>query len=125
MSEEYSQLLDRMLWTYSKQHFIPHATCTDPMSEKQPIYITHDAESLKTYSEIIIFVNATSESLLQGISNIQKKSIENIQKILFIFDQEQDLQFQGVQSIIEKSNIKDFAIKSFVQNNKAGWTQEN
>jgi len=119
MSSDYSEMLDRSLWTYSKQHFIPHATCLDAMPEKQPIYITHNTESLIP-SEIMIFINITNDALLKVISNMNK---ESVQKMLFIFDEIQNLQFEGIKSTLEKSDIKDFTIKSFTQNHKGGWIE--
>ena len=60
--------LDRVLWTYSKKHFIPHATKEDPFPQEQPIYITHSIENPNN-SKIIILVNPTEDKLLQLFSS--------------------------------------------------------
>lgn len=121
-NEDYSQSLDRVLWTYSKKHFLPHATNTDPLPEKQPIYITHNIEDYNQ-AEIIIFVNAAKPIILEAISRQSKIQPQNLQKILFLFDEVQNIQSSEINTLLNKSHIKDFEINSFIQTKQSSWQE--
>ena len=111
-----------MLWTYSKKHFLPHATNTDPLPEKQPIYITHNIGDYNQ-AEIIIFVNATKPIILEAISKQSKIRPQNLQKILFLFDEVQNIQSSEINTLLNKSHIKDFEINSFIQTKQSSWQE--
>lgn len=119
-NEDYSQNLDRVLWTYSKKHFIPHATSSDPLPEKQPVYITHDL-SIHTKAEIIIFINASQKTILTALSKNGIIQPKIVQKILFIFDEIQKVRSNDINNLLEKSYINDFAINSFKQTKQGAW----
>ena len=119
-NQDYSQSLDGVLWTYSKKNFIPHATNTDPLPEKQPIYITHNIEEYNQ-AEIIIFINATKPIILETISKQSKIRPQNLQKILFLFDEVQKIQSSEINTLLDKSYIKDFEINSFLQTKQGSW----
>ena len=119
-NDDLIQTLDKVLWTYSKKHFIPHATNADPFPEKQPIYITNKFESyIKT--EIIIFVNITKQSLLDTIDKKNKTQIENVQKILFLFDELQELKSSEICLCLKKSYIQNVEFDSFMQTKQGLW----
>jgi DNA polymerase-3 subunit chi len=82
-NQDYSENLDRVLWTYSKKHFIPHATCLDPMPERQPVYITHKLTNYNQ-SEFLIFINASRSTILEAMSQNNLFQSDVVQKILFI-----------------------------------------
>lgn len=119
-NEDYSNSLDRVLWTYSKKHFIPHATDKDPFPEKQPLLITNNAEKYNQ-SEIIFFVNAIQDTILKIIAKDSKIQLNNTQNIIFLFDEFQKIQSNEITSIMQKSYINDFIINSFSQNEKGIW----
>ncbi len=39
------ELLNRALWTYGKESFLPHGTRSDGFAEEQPIYLTTQVEN--------------------------------------------------------------------------------
>lgn len=43
-SEEKSELLNRTLWTFNPDSFLPHGSAADPFPEQQPIYLTAGEE---------------------------------------------------------------------------------
>lgn len=45
--------LDNVLWEYDAA-FLPHATAQDPLSDRQPIYITHQDETPNEASVLVI-----------------------------------------------------------------------
>lgn len=117
---DYSQSLDRVLWTYSKKHFIPHATNTDHHPEKQPILITNDLNSLSP-ADVTIFINTSKSVILNITSNKNTAQLQYSQKILFIFDEVQNIQTTEINAILEKSYITAFEIDSFIQDKKGKW----
>jgi len=121
-NHDYSENLDRVLWIYSKKHFIPHATCSDPLPEKQPVYITHE---LKNYNkaEILIFINTSRATLLEAISQKDLLRSTNVQKILFIFDETQKMNSNEIKLLLEKSDISNFTINAFSQTLKGSWEE--
>ncbi len=38
--EDLKELINKTLWTFAQKSFIPHGSDTDPLPEKQPIYIS-------------------------------------------------------------------------------------
>ena len=70
-NEDYSNSLDKSLWTYSKKHFIPHATINDPRPNDQAILITTMTENLNN-AKIIIFVNPIKQLILDLLSENSK-----------------------------------------------------
>jgi DNA polymerase-3 subunit chi len=121
-NEDYSQNLDRILWTYSKKHFIPHATSSDPLPEKQPVYITHN---IKEYNqaEIIIFVNPSQKTILESFSKNSVIQSQVVQKILFIYDDVQKIHSGTIKNLLEKSYINKFVINSFNQTKQGTWEE--
>ncbi|MDP4709378.1 MAG: DNA polymerase III subunit chi [Rickettsiaceae bacterium] len=123
-NEDYSQNLDRVLWTYSKKHFIPHATSLDPLPEKQPVFITHNLNEYNQ-AEIIIFVNPSQKTILESFSKNSIIKSKVVQKILFIYDDIQKLHFDAINKLLEKSYINKFAISAFSQANSGAWEKSD
>jgi DNA polymerase-3 subunit chi len=112
--------LDRVLWTYSKKHFIPHATKEDPFPQEQPIYITHSIENPNN-SKIIILVNPTEDKLLQLFSTTNPLEISSVEKIMIIFDDIQQIQFPEIKALLLKGNINKSEISLFEQLDSGLW----
>jgi DNA polymerase-3 subunit chi len=112
--------LDRILWTYSKKHFIPHATKEDPFPQEQPIYITHSIENPNN-SKIIILVNPTEEKLLQLFSRTSPLEINTIKKIMIISDDIQQIQFSEIKALLLKTNSNNSEISLFEQLDSGLW----
>lgn len=112
--------LDRVLWTYSKKHFIPHATKEDPFTQEQPIYITHSIENPNN-SKIIILVNPTEDKLLQLFSTTNPLEISSVEKIMIIFDDIQQIQFPEIKALLLKGNINKSEISLFEQLDSGLW----
>jgi DNA polymerase-3 subunit chi len=112
--------LDRILWTYSKKHFIPHATNEDPLPQEQPIYITHSIENPNN-SKIIILVNPTEEKLLQLFSRTSPLEINTIKKIMIISDDIQQIQFSEIKALLLKTNSNNSEISLFEQLDSGLW----
>ena len=77
------QDLDKILWTYSKKHFIAHGTSEGAMREQQPIYITSsELEYFFNHPAVLIGVNFDQQSIINLLSIAGKHS--HLERILFI-----------------------------------------
>ncbi|MBY0533399.1 MAG: DNA polymerase III subunit chi [Rickettsiaceae bacterium] len=112
--------LDRVLWTYSKKYFIPHATSQDPFHQEQPIYITHSIENPNN-SKIIILVNPTEDNLLKLFSSTSDVKLNTIEKIMIIFDDVQRMQFSEIKALLLKTKFNNSEISLFEQLNSGTW----
>lgn len=101
--------LDKKLWTYSKKHFIPHATKNDPSPEQQPVYLT-DLLDDKNNSTIFILVNLPQQKLIDFMVKIPMEEISKIKKILILFDNTVQIDLQYICDFISKSNLKDSSL---------------
>ncbi|MDG1436619.1 MAG: DNA polymerase III subunit chi [Rickettsiaceae bacterium] len=120
MSSDYSENLDRVLWTYSKKHFIPHATCLDPQPDRQPVYITHELTKYNQ-AEFLVFINASQSLILESIAKKDLFQSKIVKKVLFIFDETQKMKEKEIKFLLEKSDIGKFEINAFCQTLKGSW----
>jgi DNA polymerase IIIc chi subunit len=112
--------MDRVLWTYSKKHFIPHATCEDLFSDQQPIYFSTQIEN-PNKSEVIIFAIPDRDMILSAFSNENNFNISLFQKILFLFDETSSLSYPQLCDIMNTSKLKDLDIDCFNQEENGAW----
>jgi DNA polymerase-3 subunit chi len=115
-------ILDKVLWTYSKKHFIPHGTLSDPLPEKQPIYITNKLLNLNE-AKALMFVNADESMMLDFLSNTENKSsgVQNFSRVMFLFDNFTKLQSAQIKNILEKSSLTNYALECFNQGVNNEW----
>ena len=119
-NSDFAMELDRVLWTYSKKYFIPHATSEDPFHQEQPIYITHSIENPNN-STMIILVNPTEDNLLKLFSSTSEVELSTIEKIMIIFDDVQRIQFSEIKALLLKTKFNNFEINLFEQLNSGLW----
>jgi len=119
-NSDYTKSLDRVLWTYSKKHFIPHATDADSLPEKQPIYITDKLDN-PNQADSIMFINPDKAMFLETIAKDSKLNLESFQKISLLFDDIQKIQILEIDNLLKKSPIKEFEINLFVKNQQKMW----
>lgn len=112
--------LDKVLWTYSRKEFIPHSTNLDPLPNLHPIYITDSLENPND-SKIIILINPTQERLLQFFTYPNKTNLGALDKIMIIFDDNQNIQYEEINNIIQKIQFNNFEINLFEQENSGAW----
>jgi DNA polymerase-3 subunit chi len=113
--------IDTALWTYSKKHFIPHATNLDQHPNLQPIYIATNIEN-PNQAVTLIFINASHGTILLALGNKQFFP-GKFKRILFLYDELAECQSAQIKEILMKAATPeyDLAIESFIQNNKGHW----
>jgi DNA polymerase-3 subunit chi len=57
------ELLNRALWTYGKDSFLPHGTRADGFAEDQPIYLTQQVENPNGASVLVLVHDADAPDL--------------------------------------------------------------
>jgi len=122
-NEDYLNSIDKSLWTYSREHFIPHATINDSWPDNQPILITTKPENLNN-SKIIIFVNPGRQIILDSIGKNSRIDLNEITKIIFILDKTNIIQAPEIKNLIDTSAIRALEMSYFIKNHKGIW-QEN
>jgi DNA polymerase-3 subunit chi len=118
-SEDLKIILDKMLWTYSKKHFIPHATNLDPLPEKQPIYITDKIENPNS-AQAVIFINIDDSTLLDFLSQ-QMIQISSLIRIVFLLDNFTKLDDQQIKNLIATSSITEYTYEAFLHQENGDW----
>jgi DNA polymerase IIIc chi subunit len=119
-SEEDLYALDKSLWTYSKEHFIPHATMDDLYAHEQPIIITKEFKNLNN-AKIVISVNPTKEIILKNFNISLKGFFSKIEKVIFILDDDSTMSTMKIIEILNTSQLTYSEIKCFVKKLKEGW----
>lgn len=57
------ELLNRALWTYATDSFLPHGTRADGFAEEQPVYLTTGPENPNGASVLVLVDGAPAEDL--------------------------------------------------------------
>jgi DNA polymerase-3 subunit chi len=117
---EAQELLNKMIWTYSKKQFIPHGSKLDPSPDLQPVYITHELENPNHASILIIIAPF---NIMEILSN--KHYIKRFQRIIIIYDALDD-RLDDVSLILKTINELTIAtpvIDCYKQNPNGGWNK--
>lgn len=116
-SEDLEKLkkFDHLLWTYSSKTFIPHATCFDPFPEHQPVLFSNKI-SIHDYNKVLVILD---DKLPEAWIHFEK--------ILYMFDGENEKELSQAKSILEdlNKNHKNTNINYWQQNHKLGWVNNN
>jgi DNA polymerase-3 subunit chi len=121
-NDGYLESLDRALWTYSKKHFIPHATTNDSLQSDQSVFITTKVENPNN-SEIIVFINPSKQMILNVLIENSPIDLIKIKKIIFLFDDTQKTKPSEIEHIIETSKIKTTETTYFTKTLKGLWQE--
>ena len=121
-NEDYSNSLDKSLWTYSKKHFIPHATINDTRPGDQSLLITTKPENLNS-AEIIVFVNPNKQIILESIAEHSQIAFDEIEKIIFVLDETNSVQATELKNIFDKSKIRSSEISYFIKDPRGTWQE--
>ncbi|MCP5369676.1 MAG: DNA polymerase III subunit chi [Rickettsiaceae bacterium] len=117
-------MLDVVLWTYSRKKFLPHARIIDPLPQRQPILILSIAELNQDLYGNIILVNIGLEKLTSLLETFSKSS-PIAEKISIINDETVAISQQMFADITRKFNLNISVCKFFKQLSSAGWVIED
>jgi len=119
-NKESTKELDRILWTYSKKQFIPHATIHDNYPEKQPILLGDELVNLNNSSNMMI-INTGREKIFSALSTPDQFDLTKCQRIILLFDDEHSFSKQEIEDILIKSPVRDFKVEAYIQNSDKSW----
>jgi DNA polymerase-3 subunit chi len=80
-NEKIEEDFNKLLWTYSKSQFIPHGASSDPLPEKQIIYISSSFENPNNATIIILMLHSNIEKYYH-----HKNFISSFERIILISD---------------------------------------
>jgi DNA polymerase-3 subunit chi len=63
------EALDRALWTWAPDSFLPHGTAADGFSDRQPIYLT-DGTERPNGAEVLVLVEDAAEDGLETFERV-------------------------------------------------------
>jgi DNA polymerase-3 subunit chi len=75
--EERIRVIDKTLWTFSTNSFIPHGDGSLGFCDRQPMYLTSGIE------------NPNGASILMLVDTFEHKKLNNFKKALLIFEEEE------------------------------------
>ena len=111
LNEEIKQLLDKTLWTFSQKAFIPHAMDSDPMMEKQPIYIsTKDSCPMK-------------RSILMLIG-VYRLDIKEYDRVIVMVDGAEKSEIVKALNMLEEVKNLGHEVEYYCQNAKGAWEKK-
>lgn len=146
-SDEYATTLDRVLWSYSKKHFIPHATLRDPQPELQPVLIITQDDLQSNDQDIVL--NSPNKAAIILTVNVDIQVIEvclnrcldiavkdeavgsqnssvSIEKVIIVEDEVKNSDINKLEKAILEKHITDkgdskLSFEKFQQQNKGDW----
>jgi DNA polymerase-3 subunit chi len=92
--EDRLKIVDKTLWTFSTNSFIPHGDMHFGFSDKQPIYFTNRIE------------NPNAAKVLIMIDTLDYKKHENFERIFAVFEEKQQAEnANAVYNDLKKNNV--------------------
>lgn len=118
-TKEFVEEFDQTLWSYSRKYFVPHATSSDPLPTKQPIFISTEF-GWQNQARILLLINPKRDTIIETSLEI-KKEIKSIEKIIFLIEQDNELSLLNMRDILEKTYAAASEINFFQQKNNNSW----
>jgi DNA polymerase-3 subunit chi len=107
--EERVKAVDKALWTFSTDAFIPHGDRNLGFCEKQPIYFTYQ------------FENPNGSSVAVLVDTLNYKNYYNFEKIILIFEEEE--QAENVKALCSDLKNNQINVNCWKQC-PAGWEKQ-
>ncbi|MDR2781733.1 MAG: DNA polymerase III subunit chi [Holosporaceae bacterium] len=108
--EERVKIIDKALWTFSTNAFIPHGDMNFGFSDRQPIYFTNRIE------------NPNNANVLMMIDTIDYKEHHNFKRIIIVFEEKQQAEnANALYNDLKKNNVN----VNYWKQNPKGWEKLN
>jgi DNA polymerase IIIc chi subunit len=120
-SKEEIKLIDNYLWSYSKKHFIPHATNADPFIERQPVLITDTLKNLND-ADCLVLINFN----LSKVNFLEFESFIGIfKRIIAISDTTNQPFLEEFIDKIKTSKYFNIPTDLFIQQENGSWKSKS
>ena len=106
------EVVDKMLWTYSRDAFLPHGTGQDGHGALQPIYLT-------TMDE-----NPNGSQILFVIEGAEIADELDYERVVYLFDGRDDAMLQKARSDWKNISSKDHDVTYWQQSDEGKWVKK-
>ncbi len=110
-SENRAEEINKLLWTYSTNRFLPHGTKQDGFVEDQPVFITSENEN-PNKSEIAVAISGLTPSL------------ESFNRLLDIFDGNNPEELANAKERWKDYKAKGFSLSYLKQDAEGKWEKQ-
>lgn len=108
-SEEKTQQLNQLLWTYNPNAFLPHGSAKDGNGECQPIFLTHAPE------------NPNNAGVLVVTDGRALASFDSFTRVLDVFDGTDDTALQSARARWKSYGARGHTLTYIKQTENGGW----
>jgi len=106
---EQLELLNRALWTYRRDSFLPHGTRADGFADRQPVYLTTGLENPNGARVLVVVGGASSEGM------------EDYDRCLELFDGDDPEQVATARRRWRAAREAGHELVYWQQNARGGW----
>ena len=110
--EERVKIVDKTLWTFSKNAFIPHGDKSLGFSELQSVYLTSEIENPNHATVLVVTDSFDYEGWIKDSKN------QNFERVIFVFEDENSA--KTAQSMFEDLKNRRENVKYWKQSQN-GW----
>ena len=116
--KERLEYIDRALWTYRPDSWLPHGTDDEPYAEFQPILLSTKSAARDT-------PNPNAAAYLMLIDGADATDADEFERVLEIFDGNNQTAVQAARQRWVWARSKDFDCVYWQQNERGGWRKAN
>ncbi|GBD41309.1 hypothetical protein HRbin39_00688 [bacterium HR39] len=104
--------LARVLWTYERDSFLPHGTQRDGFPERQPVWLTTEAE------------NPNRAQVLVLVDGAEHEGIEGFERVLDLFDGNDPEQLERARGRWKAARAAGHTLTYWRQDERGRWRRE-
>lgn len=109
-SAERVEALNKGLWTYRTDSFLPHGSAKDGHIEDQPVYLTEKSEVPNGAAVLVLVDNAIADPLPDGI-----------ERVLVMFDGQDETAVANARGLWKSHQEKSDKLVYWQQTERGGW----
>ena len=104
--------VDKMLWTYSREGFLPHGTGLDGHGALQPVYLT------------VLDENPNESQVLFVIDGAELSDDLDYERVVYLFDGRDDQMLQKARADWKRISSKDHDVTYWQQSDEGKWVKK-
>jgi DNA polymerase III subunit chi len=109
-SAERVEALNRALWLYGRDSFLPHGSAEDGHAEHQPIYLTEKEDEVPNGATVLILVDGADAP-----------DLDRFERCLYLFDGRDEDAVRAARERWRKLRGEGHALTYWRQNERGGW----
>ncbi len=107
--------LDDLLWTFSTESFLPHASAKDKGAERQPILVTNGPENPNA---------AALRMYVEGAEIGLDHATASYERVMLLFDGRDDVELAAARRQWSRLKNEGFTLAYWQQNEGGGWERK-